>query len=126
MAGTHRDSARLETMVHVQSTNRHKRRGCLNKLKEEPHMSTHEIESKIRELREMQALVEEAQAEIEALKDTLKAAMGDLEELSVGEYKLTYRPVTTPRIDTAALKKALPDLAAQFTKETTTRRFCVA
>ena len=30
------------------------------------------------------------------------------------------------RIDTAALKKALPDVADQFTKETTVRRFTVA
>ena len=29
-------------------------------------------------------------------------------------------------LDTAALKKALPDLARQFTKQTTSRRFCIA
>lgn len=39
-------------------------------------MSTQELEQKVRELREMQAIVEEAQAEVEALKDAIKAAMG--------------------------------------------------
>ena len=85
-----------------------------------------EIESKIRELRELQALIEEAQQEAEAIRDAIKAHMGDSEELRAGEYKITWKPVTTARIDTAALKRALPDVAHAFTRETTTRRFCVA
>ncbi|MBM6888415.1 hypothetical protein H6B69_21870, partial [Pseudoflavonifractor phocaeensis] len=48
-------------------------------------MSTHELESKVRELRQLQALIEEATAEAEAIKDTIKAAMGDAEELRAGE-----------------------------------------
>ena len=42
-------------------------------------MSTQELEQKVRELRQMQAIVEEAQAEVEALKDAIKAAMGQRE-----------------------------------------------
>ena len=52
------------------------------------------------------------------IKDAIKAAMGDSESVQAGEYKITYKAVTTARIDTAALKKAVPDLAAQFTKAT--------
>ena len=89
-------------------------------------MSTQEIESKVRELRQLQQLIEEAQAEAEALKDAIKAHMGDSEELRAGEYRITWKPVKSSRIDTTALKKALPDVAQAFTRETTTRRFCVA
>ena len=89
-------------------------------------MTTAEIITKARELRELQALIEEAQQEAEAIKDDLKAAMGDAEELRAGEYKITWKSVTSSRIDTTALKKALPDLARQFTRETVSRRFCVA
>lgn len=89
-------------------------------------MNTREIESKVRELRQLQALIDEAQAEAEAIKDTIKAAMGDSEALRAGEYSITWKPVTTARIDTSALKRALPDVAAAFTREVTTRRFCVA
>lgn len=88
-------------------------------------MSINEIESKARELRQLQALIEEAQAEAEALKDAIKAAMGDCEAIQAGEYKITWRPVTSARIDTTALKKALPDVAERFTRTTTSRRFCV-
>ena len=89
-------------------------------------MSTHEIETKCRELRQLQALIEEAQAEAETIKDAIKAAMGASETIQAGEYKITWKPVTSARIDTAALKKALPDVAERFTKVTTSRRFCVA
>ncbi len=89
-------------------------------------MTTKEIESKARELRELQALIDETQTEAEAIKDAIKAAMGDRECVQAGEYKITYKPVTTARIDTAALKKAMPDIAQAFTRESTVRRFCVA
>lgn len=65
-------------------------------------MNTTEITSKIKELRELQALIEEAQAEAETIKDTIKAQMGDCEELRAGEYKITWKPVESSRIDTAA------------------------
>lgn len=89
-------------------------------------MSISEIESKVRELRQLQNLIEEAQAEAEAIKDAIKAHMGDAEAVQAGEYKITWKPVKTVRIDTAALRKALPDVAERFTRTTTTRRFCVA
>lgn len=89
-------------------------------------MSISEIESKVRELRQLQALIEEAQGEAEAIKDAIKAIMGPSEELQAGEYKITWKVVTASRLDTAALRKAIPDVAAAFTRTTTTRRFCVA
>ena len=89
-------------------------------------MSINEMEAKARELRQLQALIEEAQAEAEALKDAIKAAMDDSESIQAGEYKMTWKAVTSSRIDTTARKKALPDVAERFTKETTVRRFTVA
>ena len=74
-------------------------------------MSTHELESKVRELRQLQVLIEEATSEAEAIKDTIKAAMGDTEELRAGEYRVSWRPVKSSRLDTAALRQALPDIA---------------
>ena len=89
-------------------------------------MSINELESKARELRQLQALIEEAQQEAEAIKDAIKAAMGDSEAVQAGEYKITWKVVKSARIDTAALKKALPDVAQAFTRESCTRRFSIA
>ena len=89
-------------------------------------MSTNELEMKCRELRQLQNLIEEAQAEAETIKDAIKAHMGDAEAVQAGEYKITWKPVTTTRLDSKALKAALPDVVERFTKTTSTRRFCVA
>ncbi len=89
-------------------------------------MDYKEIESKIRELRSLQVLIEEAEHEAEAIKDQIKMTMGEAEELYAGEYKVTWKPVRSVKIDTTALKKALPEIAERFTKETVTRRFCIA
>jgi len=85
-----------------------------------------ELERKVKLLHQMQRMAEDAQAEAEALKDEIKALMGDAEELRAGEYRITWKPVTSARLDTAAFKKAMPELAAAFTKETTTRRFLIS
>ena len=89
-------------------------------------MSMIEMERKAHELKELKRMQEELTDEITALEDVLKAAMGDSEQMIAGAYKLTWRPVTASRLDTAAFKAALPDVAARFTKTTTTRRFLVA
>ena len=86
-------------------------------------MSINELESKCRELRQLQALIDEAQAEAEALRDAIKAAMGSQEAVQAGEYRITWKPVTSSRLDATALRKALPDVAERFTRTTTTRRF---
>ena len=77
-------------------------------------------------LRQLQALIDEAQAEAETIKDAIKAAMGCQEAVQAGEYRITYKAIKTARLDATALKKALPDVAAAFTEETTVRRFSVA
>lgn len=89
-------------------------------------MSIHEIEEKARELRQLQQLIEEATAEAEAIKDQIKAHIGEAEELRAGEYKITWKSVTSTRLDGKALKAAAPELVERFTRTTTTRRFCVA
>ena len=50
-------------------------------------MSTQELENKVRELRQLQALIEEAEREAENIKNEIKAIMGPQEELKAGEYK---------------------------------------
>ena len=89
-------------------------------------MSRNELITTIEQLKEWEAILEEAQAEAEAIKDSIKAHMGDAEAAYAGEYKITWKTITSSKIDTAALKKALPEVVQAFTRETTTRRFIVA
>lgn len=83
------------------------------------------INETMRELAQYTRLQEEAAAMVEALKDQLKQYMNEnqLETLVGDEHKVTYKAVTSSRIDTTALKRELPEVAAQYTKATKTRRF---
>ena len=49
-------------------------------------MSINELEMKIRELRQLQQLIEEAQAEAEGIRDAIKAHMDAQEAIKAGEY----------------------------------------
>ena len=51
--------------------------------------------------------------------------MGDEELLTAGAYKVSWKTFTSSRVDTTALKKSMPEIAQQFTKQTTSRRFAI-
>ena len=86
------------------------------------------IDSIMRELAEYIRMQEEAAEMVESLKDQLKERMtaAGVESLAGSEHKATYKAVTSSRVDTTALKKELPEIAARYTKTTTTRRFTFA
>lgn len=85
-----------------------------------------ELTTLCREYRELQRMGEEIAAEMDALKERIRAAMGENDTVTAGEYKITNKAVSSSRIDSVALKKALPDIAAQFTKTTVSRRFVIS
>lgn len=91
-------------------------------------MSLNEITTKIKELRELQALIEQAEAEAETIKDALKAHMDaqQIEELHADVYKVRYTTVHGTRLDTSALKKDAPGIYEQYTRKTVTKRFTIA
>ena len=88
-------------------------------------MSNPTLESTIHEILDLKRMREELDATIATLEDRIKAVMGDEEHLTAGAYKVSWKTFTSSRIDTTALKKALPEVAAQFTKQTTARRFSI-
>ena len=88
-------------------------------------MSAAEATALCREYKELQRMQEELSAELDAIREKLRSAMQGANVLSTGEYKITDRIVTSSRLDSGALKKALPEVAAQFTKTTQTRRFII-
>ena len=88
-------------------------------------MSNPTLESTIHEILDLKRMREELDATITSLEDSIKAVMGDEEILTAGAYKVSWKTFTSSRIDTTALKKELPEVAAQFTKQTKARRFSI-
>lgn len=86
------------------------------------------IRQAVQDIRELTRMKEELEAEITAAQDIIKAEMSaqQVDTLTGADFKITWKEVISSRIDTTALKKALPELCEQYTKQTTTKRFCIA
>ena len=91
-------------------------------------MANNELLNKIEALNEWEALMEEAKAEAESLRDSIKQEMMErgTEELECGQYIVRYQSIVTNRFDNSTFKKALPEVYAAFIKQSTSRRFSIA
>ena len=91
-------------------------------------MTRTEIINKIEALTEWEAIIEEAKAEAEALRDSIKEEMlnNDTEEMEVGTYIIRWTSVLSNRFDSTSFKKVHGDLYKAFTKQVTSRRFSIA
>ncbi len=91
-------------------------------------MNKNELIAKIEALNEWEALLEEAKAEAEAIRDSIKAEMLELdtEELEAGQYIIRWTSVLTNRFDTTGFKKVHGDLYKAFTKQSASRRFSIS
>lgn len=91
-------------------------------------MSRNEIVAKIEALNEWENIIEEAKAEAEALRDSIKAEMMErnVEELEAGAYIIRWTSILSNRFDTTGFKKAYGDLYKAFTKQTASKRFTIS
>lgn len=91
-------------------------------------MSRNELIAKIEALTEWEAVIDEAKAEAEAIRDSIKAEMmeRDTEELAAGQYIVRWTSVLSNRFDTTAFKKEHGELYKAFTKQTASRRFSIS
>ena len=91
-------------------------------------MSTTELTAQIESLRALEELIEEAKAEAEVLRDTIKAEMlkRDTEELTAGRYIVRWTSVLSLRFDSTAFKKVMPDVYKAYTKQVSSRRFSIS
>ena len=91
-------------------------------------MSNIDLAKKIDELHELEELIEEAKANAEAVKDSIKAEllMRNTEEREVNGKIIRWTSVLSNRFDTTAFKKSYGELYKQFVKQVSSRRFSIA
>ena len=91
-------------------------------------MSSIEIISKIETLKEWEAILEDAKAEVENLKDIIKKEMDNrgVEELEAGQYIARFTTVVSNRLDTTAFKRENAALYQRYLNQSTSRRFSIA
>ena len=91
-------------------------------------MSKNELDKTALELLAVRAMIEELQAEAEALTDKLKGAMIDqgAEVLTGNGWKASWKNVSSSPFDSKAFKAAHSDLYTAYSKPTTTCRFLIS
>ena len=91
-------------------------------------MSKNELIAKIEALNAWEALMEDAKAEADAIRDSIKQEMldRDTEELVAGAYIVRWTSVLSNRFDTTGFKKVYGDLYKAFTKQVSSKRFSIS
>lgn len=91
-------------------------------------MSIDMMNAKVKELRELRRMADELAGEIEAIQDEIKQHMTeqDTDTLNGMDWRITWKNVISKRLDSKALKAAMPDVVEQFTKESVSKRFVLA
>lgn len=90
-------------------------------------MSTHELDAKVQELRELRNFEAEVKSEITAIEDEIKSEMlsKNTDVLQGQNCMVTWKTIITSRFDSAAFKLTHADLFRQYTKASTSRRLVI-
>ena len=91
-------------------------------------MSKNELIAKIEALKDLEDLIEEAKAEAETLRDSIKQELlnRNTEELTAGKYIVRWTSMLSQRFDSTALKKVMPEIYKAYTKQVSSRRFSIS
>jgi Phage-related protein, predicted endonuclease len=90
-------------------------------------MTERKLNNRVKKWLEIREQIKALEEQQKALEDEIKAEFADdQEEIKTGSYLIRWTRYTSPRIDSAKLKKDLPDVYRLYTKITEGRRFSVA
>lgn len=91
-------------------------------------MTVKEMDKMAAKYRKLRSMKEQIEAEMDMITDQLKAQMSETgtDTLTGKDWKAQWTFVNGTRLDTTALKKALPDLVEQYTRPNHYRRFTLA
>ena len=86
------------------------------------------IENRVKKLQAIEAQQKELEAAAEVIRAELKADLEQkgVDELQTKNFVLRWKEIITSRIDSRAMKAALPDVYGQFCRATTSRRFTIS
>jgi predicted phage-related endonuclease len=87
------------------------------------------IENRIRKLQAIEEQQKELEAQAEAIRAELKTdleAKGQDELTTKNGFIVRWKEIISNRLDGKALKAALPEIYAQYTRQSASRRFTIA
>lgn len=86
------------------------------------------IEARVKKLKAIETRQQELTKQAEAIRAELQQDMEakGADELHTKNFIVRWKQIIGQRLDTKALKEALPDIYSLYTKQTATRRFTIA
>ena len=90
-------------------------------------MTKVDLLAKVKELKELKAMVKEIEATMGVLETEIKDEMDTLNipELFLTPYTVRYTPVVSNKFDSSAFKRDHKDLYDEYTKPVESRRFSI-
>lgn len=91
-------------------------------------MTNKQLDNRIKKLQGIEAQVKELEAQADAIRAEIKADMESRgeDEHNTGSFIIRWKEIITRKLDSKALKAALPDVFESFSKESSSRRFTIA
>ena len=90
-------------------------------------MTNRQLNNRIEKLQGIEAQVKELEAQAEAIRAEIKANLESAgeDEHDTGCFVIRWKEIITSRFDSKALKAALPDVFAAYSRESSSRRFTI-
>lgn len=82
-----------------------------------------DIDSNLQNREELKRQAKELENKIDLIDNEIKAIIQDNESAQTKNFKISWKNVTSNRFDSTGFKKAYPDLAEKFNKQSVSRRF---
>ena len=91
-------------------------------------MTDRQLNNRITKLQDIEAQMKELEEQADAIRAEIKAdleAKGE-DEHDTGSFIIRWKEIISRRLDSKALKAALPDVFAAYSRESTSRRLTIA
>lgn len=91
-------------------------------------MTERMTENRIKKLSALEEQIAQLQEQADTIKGELKADLEEngIEELKTKNFLIRWKEIISNRLDSKALKEALPEIYNQYCKPISSRRFMVA
>lgn len=85
------------------------------------------IDNRVRKILALETQIKDLEAQADAIRDELKADMtsNGQDERRTGAFVIRWKEIINSRLDSKALKAALPDVFAAYSKQSSSRRFTI-
>lgn len=91
-------------------------------------MTNLNMDERLTELKELEAMAKQIDSEIEAIKDEIKAELTrrEADEVTTIHYTVRWKAVESSRFDSKGFKADNPEEYAKYTKKSVSKRFTVS